>query len=55
MSDNSRRVADRYTLLPDNSDFVYNFTNNNPFANRKTFPALVGSGISLVAADFPGE
>ncbi|RFU26878.1 hypothetical protein B7463_g9449, partial [Scytalidium lignicola] len=57
-------AADRFALLPDNKDFVFNFDNPALFgkggkggdliaANRKTFPALVGSG-SGMAVGFLG-
>ncbi len=48
--------ADRYTLLPDDSAFVFNFNQERGkgglggdifAANRKTFPALVGSGSGM--------
>ncbi|KAH8600932.1 RmlC-like cupin domain-containing protein [Bisporella sp. PMI_857] len=55
-------AADRYALLPNNKDFLFDF--NKPrgnvgkggdvfAANRKTFPALVGSG-SGMAVGFLG-
>src|SRR4051794_32851440 len=57
-------AADRFTLLPDNKNFIFDF--NNPAlkgkggaggdlvaANRKTFPALVGTG-SGMAVGFLG-
>lgn len=49
-------AADRFTLLPDNEDFVFDFNKEqeNPgkggqiiAANRKTFPALVGTGSGM--------
>ncbi|KAK5654064.1 hypothetical protein OQA88_7744 [Cercophora sp. LCS_1] len=45
-------AIDRYKLLPDDKDFVFDHnTAVFPMANRKTFPALVGSGISLAIAE----
>ncbi|KAH6876551.1 RmlC-like cupin domain-containing protein [Thelonectria olida] len=50
--------ADRFKLLPDDKDFVYDFNNQtNPagaLANAKTFPALVGTGTSLTVGQIPG-
>ncbi|OGE58348.1 hypothetical protein PENARI_c001G08227 [Penicillium arizonense] len=44
----------RYQLLPTDEDFVYDFTKSKtPFANRKTFPALVGSGTSFSVGQLP--
>ncbi|KAK3318665.1 RmlC-like cupin domain-containing protein [Apodospora peruviana] len=49
-------AVDRFALLPDNKQFVFDFNTkqNNPgkggelvAANRKTFPALVGSGAGM--------
>lgn len=49
-------AADRFPLLPDNKQFVFDFNQpqKNPgkggeliAANRKTFPALVGTGASM--------
>ena len=47
-----RSAADRYNLLSD-SDFVYdwNKAGANPFANRKSFPALVGAGAAVAYAE----
>lgn len=46
---------DRYTLLPEDKDFLFNF-NSTPsaMANSQTFPALTGSGLSLASAQIPG-
>lgn len=51
------RAVDRYSLLPNDSDFFYNFTSESDpdGANRKTRPAHVGNGMSMVAAEFPGK
>ncbi|KAJ5620920.1 hypothetical protein N7510_004904 [Penicillium lagena] len=48
-------AVDRYKLLSKDEDFVYDFTKNRdtPFANRKTFPALVGYGASMSIAQLP--
>ncbi|KAF5019419.1 hypothetical protein F66182_8573 [Fusarium sp. NRRL 66182] len=49
-------AADRFTLLPENNDFIFDFNQEqqNPgkggqliAANRKTFPALVGTGSGM--------
>ncbi|EHA53230.1 spherulin-1B [Pyricularia oryzae 70-15] len=49
-------AADRFTLLPDDSQFVFNFNQTQEgagdggmlvVANRKTFPALVGTGSGM--------
>jgi hypothetical protein len=48
-------AVDRYKLLPKDEDFVFDFTKSEtPFANRKNFPALVGSGTSFSVAQLPG-
>jgi hypothetical protein len=46
---------DRYSLLPDDNDFLFSF-NSTPsaMANSQTFPALTGSGVSLASAQIPG-
>lgn len=57
-------AADRFALLPDNKDFVFDFNNSSLknmggkggdliTANRKNFPALVGTG-SGMAVGFLG-
>ncbi|KAH8710018.1 RmlC-like cupin domain-containing protein [Phaeosphaeriaceae sp. PMI808] len=48
-------AADRYNLLSKDSDFVYDWNKPgaNPFANRKSFPALVGTGVALAYAEVP--
>ncbi|KAF2754342.1 RmlC-like cupin [Pseudovirgaria hyperparasitica] len=47
-------AADRYALLPNDSDFVYDFNTASPqLPNRKNFPALVGTGVSMATASFP--
>ncbi|KAJ5294750.1 hypothetical protein PENANT_c014G10666 [Penicillium antarcticum] len=47
-------AIDRYKLLPKDEDFVFDFTNSKaPFANRQTFPALVGSGMSISSKELP--
>jgi hypothetical protein len=39
------RAIEKYQLLPNDEDFVFDFTKNQvPFANRQTFPALTGTG-----------
>ncbi|KAF6837101.1 hypothetical protein CPLU01_03213 [Colletotrichum plurivorum] len=44
-------ATDRYGLLPNDEDFVFDFNKSQaPFADRKTFPALTGSGGSMAAA-----
>ncbi|KAK7413369.1 hypothetical protein QQX98_007746 [Neonectria punicea] len=43
-------VIDRFKLLPDDKDFVYDFNSTDPaaaVASSKNFPALVGTGASL--------
>ncbi|KAK7429157.1 hypothetical protein QQZ08_004372 [Neonectria magnoliae] len=43
-------VIDRFNLLPDDKDFVYDFNSTDPaaaVASSKNFPALVGTGASL--------
>jgi hypothetical protein len=48
-------AVDRYQLLPKDEDFVFDFANSNtPFANGKSFPALVGSGMSFSTGQLPG-
>ncbi|KAK3688407.1 RmlC-like cupin domain-containing protein [Podospora appendiculata] len=58
----SDTAVDRFKLLPDNGDFVFSFNQDQKgagkggrliAANRKTFPALVGSG-SGMAVGFVG-
>ncbi|KAJ5993576.1 hypothetical protein N7451_009300 [Penicillium sp. IBT 35674x] len=47
-------AIDRYKLLSKDKDFVFDFTNSTtPFANRETFPALVGSGTSFSVGQLP--
>ncbi|KAK9234320.1 putative spherulin [Lipomyces kononenkoae] len=48
-------AADRYNILSQDSDFVYdwNEAGASPFANRKTFPALVGAGVAVAYAEMP--
>ncbi|GKT59211.1 cupin [Colletotrichum tofieldiae] len=55
----SDTAADRFKLLPDDKQFVFDFNQpqNNPgkggelvAANRKTFPALVGTGSAMALA-----
>ncbi|KAJ5319515.1 Cupin 1 [Penicillium brevicompactum] len=47
-------AVDRYKLLPKDEDFVFDFTKSEaPFANRKNFPALVGSGTSFSMTSLP--
>lgn len=49
-------AADRYALLPDDADFVYDFNTAGPeLPNRKLFPALVGADVSMATAVFPGK
>ncbi|KAK4195236.1 putative Spherulin [Triangularia verruculosa] len=46
--------VDRAALLPQDKDYVYNFSQNpGRFADRKTFPALVGTGGSLAVGILP--
>ncbi|KAK4151709.1 Spherulin-1A [Chaetomidium leptoderma] len=48
-------AVDRYQILPKDEDFVFDFnTATFPMANRKTFPALVGTGVSLAIAEIKG-
>ncbi|KAK4862052.1 hypothetical protein LT330_003190 [Penicillium expansum] len=47
-------AVDRYNLLPKDEDFVFDFTKSEaPFANRKNFPALVGTGTSFSVSQLP--
>lgn len=57
-------AADRYALLPENDDFIFDFNQEqqNPgnggqliAANRKTFPALVGSGAGMAVGRIDGK
>jgi hypothetical protein len=49
-------VADKYALLPKDGDFVFDFNKAQfPMANRKTFPALVGTGVALAPGTVQGE
>lgn len=54
------RMADsfveRYSILADDKDFVFDLSQNNyqSIANRQTFPAMVGTGTSIAAVQFPG-
>lgn len=49
-------AVDRYQILPKDENFVFDFnTAVFPMANRKTFPALVGAGISLAIAEVKGR
>ncbi|KAJ3546368.1 hypothetical protein NM208_g2036 [Fusarium decemcellulare] len=44
-------AVDRFKLLPDDKDFVFDFTKAEAgLANAKSFPALVGTGASLILA-----
>jgi hypothetical protein len=49
-------AADRYALLPTDEDFVYDFSKNPelPLADGKSFPALVGTGLSFSYSQLPG-
>ncbi|KAF5025418.1 hypothetical protein F66182_2520 [Fusarium sp. NRRL 66182] len=48
-------VVDRYGLLPEDKDFVYDFNSSETgFADSKSFPALVGTGLSFASAPLPG-
>ncbi|GES65441.1 spherulin [Aspergillus terreus] len=52
------RLADtaieRYQLLPNDGDFIFNFTTNElPVATSQNFPALVGTGISFSISQLP--
>ncbi|OAA49687.1 Transcription factor [Cordyceps fumosorosea ARSEF 2679] len=48
--------AERYSILTDDKDFVFDLGQNNfqSIANPQTFPAMVGTGTSIAAARFPG-
>ncbi|KAF3398133.1 hypothetical protein F1880_006360 [Penicillium rolfsii] len=48
-------AADRYALLPKDEDFVYDFSKNPalPLADGKSFPALVGTGLSFSLSQLP--
>ncbi|UNI15305.1 hypothetical protein JDV02_001848 [Purpureocillium takamizusanense] len=47
-------AAQRYSLLPDDKNFTFSFNQSEaPFANRQSFPALVGTGGSMAIAEFP--
>ena len=57
-------AADRFALLPKNENFVFDFNQEqaNPgkggqliAANRKTFPALVGTGGGMAVGRLDGE
>jgi hypothetical protein len=48
-------ASDRYKLLPNDASFVFDFNKDGPVANRKTFPALVGSGSAVAAAQLGGK
>jgi hypothetical protein len=49
-------AVDRYALLPKDEDFVFDFSKNAalPLAGRKSFPALVGTGLSFSLSQLPG-
>ncbi|GAB1311484.1 hypothetical protein MFIFM68171_01694 [Madurella fahalii] len=48
-------VADRYQILPNNEDFVFDFnTATVPIASRKNFHALVGTGLSVTVGRAEG-
>lgn len=48
------RAVQRYSLLPNDKNFTYSFEHSEAlFANRQTFPALVGTGGSMAIAEFP--
>lgn len=41
-------AVDRYAIVPKDTDFVFDFNKASfPMANRKTFPALVGTDLAL--------
>ncbi|KAI9933178.1 hypothetical protein MW887_007649 [Aspergillus wentii] len=48
-------AVDRYKLLPNDTDFVFDFNNATdlPVANSQTFPALVGTGASFSISQLP--
>lgn len=52
-------AIERLALLPDDKDFVFDFSNDtdpaNAIAGAKNFPALVGTGASLSIATFDGK
>ncbi|KAK4102595.1 putative spherulin [Parathielavia hyrcaniae] len=47
-------AIEKYPLLTKDKDFVFDF-NNAPFplANRKSFPALIGSDLAIAIAEIP--
>ncbi|KAL2169407.1 hypothetical protein VTG60DRAFT_6036 [Thermothelomyces hinnuleus] len=48
-------AVDRYQILPNDEDFVFDFNKATfPMANRKTFPALVGTNLALAIAEIEG-
>ncbi|KAL4883589.1 RmlC-like cupin domain-containing protein [Aspergillus karnatakaensis] len=47
-------ATERYALLPDDKDFVFDFYNtDNPIATTANFPPLVGTGISFNVGQLP--
>ena len=56
VSNNVASAVDRYQLLPNDEDFIFDFnkTDGTGFADAKTFPALVGTGASMAFAEVPG-
>lgn len=58
------RAADRFSLLPNDDDFVFDFNQEQAdpgnggqliAANRKTFPALVGTNSGMAFGRVDGE
>ncbi|KAH8586639.1 hypothetical protein B0O99DRAFT_656751 [Bisporella sp. PMI_857] len=45
-------AADRFKMLPDDTQFVFSKGGDFVVANRKTFPALVGTSVSMAVGFF---
>lgn len=49
-------AADRYALLPDDDDWVFDFNDSDTgMANAKSFPPLVGANAAMAFAELPGS
>jgi len=55
LTSSTLRATDRYEILREDTDFIFDFNKDGPIANRKTFPALVGSGGSMAVGDLARE